>query len=336
MAVDKPVDYAELTLDFYVPLRDLSDAFGISSKNLIGFNPSIQATIETGNKHLPRGFTVRVPRELLKADIDELVAAVPASSWQSEQLPDMFHTVRRGDSLSQIAETYKTRVSTLVALNGLRSAHSIRAGQQLRLPAAGPAPQIEEPAEVIDTVVASAPEPPPELPPEPEDEAESPLVVTQDLEATASATSQTALLSDPSDYTVADDGTIEVHPLETLGHYGDWLEIKTQRLRDLNGLAFRAPVEVGHRIRLDLDTVDAKTFESRREEYHRGQQDAFFREHVITGTIEHEVVAGESVWILSLRKYDVPIWLFRQYNPELELHNVRAGTRVQFPVMGTP
>jgi hypothetical protein len=68
-------------------------------------------------------------------------------------------------------------------------------------------------------------------------------------------------LSDPSDYSVAADGTIEVQPLETLGHYGDWLEIKTQRLRDLNGLAFRTPVDVGQRIRLDLGTVDAKAFE---------------------------------------------------------------------------
>ena len=44
---------------------------------------------------------------------------------------------------------------------------------------------------------------------------------------------QASLLSDPSDYTVAADGTIEVHPLETLGHYADWLGIKTQRLRDI-------------------------------------------------------------------------------------------------------
>ena len=42
---------------------------------------------------------------------------------------------------------------------------------------------------------------------------------------------------------------------------------------------------------------------------------------------------GESVWILSLRKYNVPVWLFRQYNPELDLHNVQRGTRLNFPVL---
>ncbi|MGI9220371.1 MAG: LysM peptidoglycan-binding domain-containing protein [Woeseiaceae bacterium] len=332
LKLDDPVDYATLQLDSYIALEDLADALGVSGKKLASYNLALQATIVTGNKHLPAGFEVRVPRAALAAPIEQLAAAVPASSWQDEQLPDLFHTVRRGDTLSQIAETYKTRASTLVALNGLRNSHSIRAGQKLRLPAAGPAPvivaQVEE-----EVVVASAPVP--ELT-EIEEEQVSPFVLSGDLAAALQGTLQTALLSDPSDYSVAADQTIEVHPLETLGHYGDWLEIKTQRLRDLNGLAFRTPVEVGDRIRLDLSDVDATTFETRREEFHRRQQDAFFREHIITGITEHEIVAGESVWILSLRKYDVPIWLFRQYNPGLDLHNIRPGMKVQFPEMSTP
>jgi membrane-bound lytic murein transglycosylase D len=144
---------------------------------------------------------------------------------------------------------------------------------------------------------------------------------------------QTALLSDPSDYSVSADKTIEVQPLETLGHFGDWLEIKTQRLRDLNGLAFRTPVDVGQRIKLDLDTVDAKNFEERRVAYHRGQQDSFFRQHIISGVIEHTIRRGESIWILALRRYKVPVWLFRQYNPGIDLHKVIPGTKVQIPLL---
>ena len=148
-------------------------------------------------------------------------------------------------------------------------------------------------------------------------------------------TIQTALLSDPSDYSVASDGSIEVHPEETLGHYGDWLEIKTQRLRDINGLAFRTPVEVGQRIKLDLGTVDAKTFEDRRIAHHRTLQDGFFREHVITGVTDHVIRRGESIWVLALRDYDVPVWLFRQYNPEVDPHRVQPGTTVHFPVLAS-
>jgi len=121
--------------------------------------------------------------------------------------------------------------------------------------------------------------------------------------------------------------------METLGHYGDWLEIKTQRLRDLNRLAFGTPVEVGQRIRLDLNTVDAPRFEERRIAYHTALQDSYFREHVITGVIEHTIRTGESVWVLALRKYDVPLWLFRQYNPGVDVQKVHPGTKVQIPLL---
>ena len=153
------------------------------------------------------------------------------------------------------------------------------------------------------------------------------------LASTLLGTIQTALLSDPSDYSVASDTTIEIHPLETLGHFADWLEIRTQRLRDINGLAFRTPVEVGKRIRLDLGKVDAKTFEDRRVAWHRDQQDSFFRQNIISGVTEHVIEPGESIWILALRKYDVPMWLFRQYNPEVDLDAVTPGTPVRFPVL---
>ena len=79
--------------------------------------------------------------------------------------------------------------------------------------------------------------------------------------------------------------------------------------------------------------IDAKTFEERRIAYHRSQQDAFFRRHMITGVAEHTIRRGESVWIIALRRYQVPFWLFRQYNPGVDVHNVRPGTKLQIPVL---
>ncbi len=70
--------------------------------------------------------------------------------------------------------------------------------------------------------------------------------------------------------------------------------------------------------------------------WHRSEQDRFFRRNVIAGVVEHTVRPGESVWILALRRYDVPVWLFRQYNPGLDLHNVRPGTELKFPVLKAP
>ena len=328
LVFDRPTEYARIELGNYISADDLSDALDITTRQLARYNPALQSTILQGSKHLPKGMQIRVPTNVLDAPVDTLLAAIPGETWQSEQLPDLYHTIARGDTLSEIANTYKTSVSTLVALNNLNSSHRIRAGQRLRLPAAGPAPAAPPPEPIV---VASADAPAVAAPAVVAEQ--TPGAMAGDLAASLLGTLQTALLSDPSDYSVASDRTIEVHPLETLGHYADWLGIRTQRLRDINGLAFRTPVEVGQRIKLDLGTVDAQAFEDRRVAYHREQQDGFFREHVITGVVDHVIRRGESIWELALRDYDVPIWLFRQYNPEFDLHKVRPGATVRFPVL---
>ncbi len=289
---------------------------------------------------------------MLSAALPELMVNLSDEARFDRQLPDLFHTIKRGDTLSQIADAYGTRVSTLVALNSLGNSNRIRAGQQLRLPAAGPAPLPTQVAVAV-TPSPAAPLPAASTPPAPPpaaiadapaiaalpvttadevDDEEVPFILADQVGSLLGSL-QASLLSDPSDYTVALDTSIEVQPLETLGHYADWLGIKTQRLRDINGLAFRTPVVVGQRIKIDLAKVNADTFEGFRAAYHKEQQDTFFRNNTITGVTEHVVRRGESVWILALRKYDVPVWLFRQYNPELDLHNVQRGTRLNFPVL---
>jgi len=338
---ESPTAYAELKLPDYVPADDLARALGVSANQVAKHNPSLQATIWQGSKHVPRGYSLRMPESSLTDSIDNLVALVPGDRWQDEQLPDLFHTVARGDTLSEIADRYDTRVSTLVALNGLGSRHRIRAGQKLRLPAAGPAPAaVAQPEPVAPVVVASVTEEQVEELSVAElsvadlsIEDQEPAALMGDLASSLVGTLQTTLLSDPSDYTVADDNTIEVQPLETLGHYADWLGLRTQRLRDINGFAFRTPVAVGQRIKLEFGDVDTQTFENLRVDYHRGQQDNFFRKNVITGVTEHTIRSGESIWILSLRQYDVPVWLFRQYNPGFDLHKVTPGTTVRFPTL---
>ena len=320
---ERPLRYDEVDLKHYVPATELAASLGISERQLAQHNPALQSTVWQGSKHVPKGYTLRLPVALLSGSLDSALAALPPGAIETEQLPDLFHTVVRGDTVSQIAATYRTRVSILAALNNLGSRHRIRAGQKLRLPAAGPAPQ------AIPTPVASEPQ----ADPAPVVAEQAPAAISSDVDSAPVVATQSALLSDPSDYSVAADGTIEVHARETLGHFGDWLEIKTQRLRDINGLAFRTPVIVGQRIRLDLDTVDAQRFEQRRIAWHRAQQDDFFRQHVITGVRDYRIKPGDSIWVLALRDFGVPLWLFRQYNPGIDLHRVRPGTAVQMPVL---
>jgi membrane-bound lytic murein transglycosylase D len=40
---------------------------------------------------------------------------------------------------------------------------------------------------------------------------------------------------------------------------------------------------------------------------------------------------GDSLWLLSTRRYEVPIWLLRQYNPDVNLEALTAGTSLTVP-----
>jgi membrane-bound lytic murein transglycosylase D len=151
------------------------------------------------------------------------------------------------------------------------------------------------------------------------------------LDSNALASNQAELAADPSDYSVSADGTITVQSLETLGHYADWLEIRTQHLRDLNRLPFRQAVVIGQALKLDFSRVSPAEFEQRRVAYHRAQQEAFFSRYRIATIEDHVIRRGESLWVLTRRDFGVPVWLLRQYNPDLDLDHVAPGAVVKFP-----
>ncbi len=262
----------------------------------------------------------------------------------SEPPADGLYTVRRGDTISKIATRFGVAEQEIIRANGLRNRNRIHVGQRLRL--ADDAPKAVATSEVevaaVRTPAEPAVEPPAAEPvaptptPTPESEVEasaSPGVAVQSTTSGESSETAGALAADPSDYSVAGDGTIEVQAAETLGHYADWLELPTHRLRRLNGLRFGQDIELGRRIELDFSRIDRAEFERRRGAYHRALQEEFFARYEIAGTRVHVMRRGDSLWQLSQRRYRVPVWLLRQYNPDLDFTALHAGTRLTIPLV---
>jgi membrane-bound lytic murein transglycosylase D len=138
---------------------------------------------------------------------------------------------------------------------------------------------------------------------------------------------------DPSDYAVTPDQWITVQAEETLGHYAEWLEVPTSRLRRLNRMSMDTPLAIGHRARLDFTRVSAETFEERRLEYHQSLQAEFFASFLVSGTETHVLRNGDTIWILARDKFEVPVWLLRQYNPDLDFGALQAGAKVVVPLI---
>lgn len=133
LQLDAPTNYDMVAVGEYIPATALAQSTGISLDELRQHNPALLAPIWSGEKYIPQGFRVRVPRAHLSEPLHNLLAALPPEVCFTHQKPDLVHKIAPGDSLSTIARRYGTSVSKLMALNGLRS-NTIHAGRTLILP----------------------------------------------------------------------------------------------------------------------------------------------------------------------------------------------------------
>jgi membrane-bound lytic murein transglycosylase D len=142
-----------------------------------------------------------------------------------------------------------------------------------------------------------------------------------------------ALSADPADYSVASDDSIEVQATETLGHYADWLAVRAWDVRRLNGMAYGDPVIVGKRLTLGFTKVSRPEFERRRKDYHSTLQREFFAQYRIRDVEEYTIRRNENIGTIARNRYSAPLWLVRQYNPELDFNRIQIGQKVVFPLL---
>jgi membrane-bound lytic murein transglycosylase D len=466
-----PAAYETVKLDHYYRVQSLERVLGIDATRLREENLSLQPPVWRGQKYVPRGFKLRIPRHPRGVPAATALASIPPAERFTRQKRDTVYRVQRGDTLSQIAKRHGVKESELMALNSLRSRHRIRIGQKLRLPADDapsmppgdfdgtyyvrsgdslsriakrfhvsedaivaanglrnknqlsvgqkllvPVPSLtaaasepaRPPARTAPTPAAAglvpgapagvivaraepaedgqprvrvtlpAVQPAEALPwadPDASTEAdaraavgglESTLTPTPAVEpeaapavvgppAVALAPSPAAPLSpapeaapglaSPAppppdtpedvlaglDLAVSRDDHIVVEAGETLGHYADWLQISTSRLRSLNSLRPRAALVIGQRVRLDFSRVARPAFAARRSAHHESIRANFFARYRVAGTQEHVLRRGDTLWSLSRRHRSVPIWLLREYNPDVDLTELQPGLRIQIP-----
>jgi membrane-bound lytic murein transglycosylase D len=240
------------------------------------------------------------------------------------------YIVKRGDTLTRIATKNGMTEAALMELNSIRNRNFVYEGQVLALDAtARAAPPVEARVPVDNVVPATAPEAVQVAETdEPETEKEA-----EELGPTLVPGMQAAASADPGDYSVHDDKTVQVQAAETLGHYAEWLGVRASQLRQINRMSFGTPVVVGRKIKLDFSRITPEQFEAKRTVYHKQLQETFFTQFRISGSETHVIKSGESIWILAQQRYNVPIWLLRQYNPDLDMGAVKPGTKLVIPTV---
>lgn len=130
-----------------------------------------------------------------------------------------------------------------------------------------------------------------------------------------------------------ENGQVKVEPDETLGHFADWLDVPTQKLRKINRFSYGQAIELGQPLWLTFEMVTPEEFHRRRVEYHQGIEEDFYRNFTVEGEKLHRVRRGESIWVLCNRTFEIPYWLLKKYNQNQDLLNLAAGNEIVVPIV---
>ena len=124
--VDPELEVEKIPIDKQVHLKTVGKHLGISYHTLRELNPELRYNFTPDSRYV-----LNVPKgkgEELLAKIDNIPV------YRPPQPAYVLHRVRRGESLSVIAQRYRTSVRAIMAMNGLRRSHYIKAGWKLKIP----------------------------------------------------------------------------------------------------------------------------------------------------------------------------------------------------------
>jgi len=127
--LDPEIESEEVAIEKQVHLKTVAKYIDISYKELRGLNPELRYDYTPDTPYI-----LNVPKgkgELFLAKIGDI------PTWHPPVPAYVIHRVRRGESLSTIASRYGTSVRSIMARNGLRSSHYIKAGWKLKIPTRG-------------------------------------------------------------------------------------------------------------------------------------------------------------------------------------------------------
>jgi membrane-bound lytic murein transglycosylase D len=121
--LDDPIPHEVISTHKQVRLKDLAKKAGISDADVIALNPELRYKTTPPSKYM-----LKVPLgkgDLLLAKIDEIPKWSPSFTY---------HRVRKGETLSVIAQKYGSSVKKIAWANNIRRKHFIRVGQKLKIP----------------------------------------------------------------------------------------------------------------------------------------------------------------------------------------------------------
>jgi membrane-bound lytic murein transglycosylase D len=359
---ERPIPTKTVALEGYVSFADLSRHFKVDPDMLQRMNLALRQPVFNGQKHVPKGYVLRLPAQVE----DTLLASIPNPLFRGTQVPSRFYTVQKGDSAFRIARQHGVHVNDLIAYNKLDRNGTIHPKQTLRIPGTGEqvlvaaapasaknvppeiatsdAPAMEQKVEKVNSDSLKNPDLPktphypspvlasiiplPATEPAPALQDEPPMANQEHSEQIVAADIRFERLYEHKGRMV---GVIQVEVEESLGRYAEWAGVRVQQIRDLNGMRVNHVLQLHRKIKIPLHRVTPEIFEQHRYEYHKRLQEDFFAVYRIGDMQPYKVRKGDNYWSLCQGKFQIPLWLLKHANPEVNLAEMRAGMKLMIP-----
>ncbi|MEI6613559.1 MAG: LysM peptidoglycan-binding domain-containing protein [Chrysiogenales bacterium] len=286
-------------------------------------------------------------------------------------MPSRFYTVQSGDTTAKVAKKHEIALADLLLANNLDRHTTIKPRQTLRIPRPGEMVAVKAPAAATPPpLMLAKAEPPLEKPVKginPETSAAKKTAALQVQPKLSKTTAAEPALVDsvapaarkpkvvaaapeesrPNFEIVIADvqleplgkvqgmpmGQIQVEIEETLGHYGEWAAVPTQKIRAVNGLRFGQTVQLGRKLKIPLTRRTAREFAEQRYEFHKRLQDDFLAVYRVGQPQPYQVQAGDNIWNLCRDKFEIPMWLLKHCNPDVDLSQLALQQTLLIPTI---
>ncbi|MFQ5559361.1 MAG: transglycosylase SLT domain-containing protein, partial [Nitrospinota bacterium] len=247
--LESPFLFETLPLKSFVSVETLSKYLNINKEVLKHFNPALRPPVLKSEKLVPKGYVLNLPKTQAGGnDYGVMLASIPKRMLKSRQIRSDWYRVQPGDSLSTLSRKFKTTISSLMAMNNVRNAGKIYAGQIFKIPGQKKETKRENRKETEKLTVKVA------------------AIAKKTAQEAAKLLLTPSISFSPAIANAEGVGRLDVTvaPEETLGHYSEWSGVHIKTLRKANGISGKRTLVIGEKITIPNPVVTGERFEKKR------------------------------------------------------------------------
>ncbi len=344
----KPYIFSSIKLDRPYTINQIMKQTGLTKQIIKEYNPAIRKIAYRTNLYLPKKFEFRTPKVDKKQQDEYLFSLKELKTTQKDLRIASTHIINRGETLYDISRIYRVAMNDIIQFNQISNPSRIYAGMKIKIP--GEKDKVPTKVALNVTKLTKTKELPNLKAKHVDiglDKNVANFVVKRKRVAKAKLPSlnkyaqkegslwKPQISLDSYLLGLRDLGQniyqITIETEETLGHYAEWANVRTQSIRDLNRIRRGRSIQLGGRLKIKLSPQQKNKFIQQREEYHLSIQEDFYESYNVAGSEEYTVRRGDNLTSI-LQDLNLPYWLVRKEQKDKKLSSrIYVGQKIGYP-----